>query len=90
MNETPESLKALFALDQAPAHDPLFVLEVLRHIEKRRFWSALVEAVPVVMAIGVVAWAMAPMLENLSNEAAIAFVLLTAAVFSAFWVAEAD
>ncbi len=58
-----QNLKQLLALDEAPAHDPVFELRVLAGIERRRFWRNVAGLVPVGAAIGVVAWSLAPLLD---------------------------
>jgi hypothetical protein len=70
MSEADDVLKALFALDQPPAHDPIFVLETTRRIQQRRFWMALFAGVPWVIAASAILWLATPWLEAVSRPAA--------------------
>ena len=49
----PGDVKALFALDEAPAHDTAFALDVLARIERRQFRAALGEGLSIALAVGV-------------------------------------
>jgi hypothetical protein len=70
MSDSDDRLKALFALDAPPAHDPAFVLETARRIQVRRFWLELAAGVPWLVAASAILWASAPWLHLISRPAA--------------------
>ncbi len=70
MSEPDDALNALFALDEPPAHDPVFVLENTLLIQKRRFWMALFAGVPWVIGASAILWLATPWLEAVSRPAA--------------------
>jgi hypothetical protein len=70
MSDADAKLKALFALDEPPAHDQMFVLEAARRLQARRFWIDLAGGLPWVIAASAACWALAPYFEGVSRPAA--------------------
>lgn len=54
-------LAAFFARDEGPEHDPAFSLGVAEAIARRAFWMAMLRRGALAIAIGTVAWALAPL-----------------------------
>lgn len=54
-------LAAFFARDEVPAHDPAFTLGVAESIARREFWMAMLRRGALAIAIGAVAWTLAPL-----------------------------
>ncbi len=69
MVNAPDKLTALFAEHQAPAHDHAFTLDVLARIEQRQFRASLLVAVLITIAVGVIAWVLAPVLARIEPSA---------------------
>jgi hypothetical protein len=91
MSESDDALKALFALDEPPKYDPVFVLETTRLIQKRRFRMALLAGVPWVIAASAILWLAAPWLEAVSRPAAAlmaALIPVSALALAAVFLAE--
>ncbi len=65
MSNAERKLVELFASDMPPANDRAFAFSVLERIERRRMWADTLEAVPFVLAAGVLLWATAPTIANL-------------------------
>ena len=57
-------LAALWNEANPPARDPAFALAVMERVERRRMWLQLLERVPLVSVVGVLAWAFAPAVET--------------------------
>lgn len=53
-------LSGLWALDEPPARDPEFEVTVMTRILRRRLWADIAAFAPVLIAITIVAWALAP------------------------------
>jgi hypothetical protein len=86
-----QKLAALWAEAQPPARDAAFAVAVVSRIERRTLWSELLDIAPLVVALGVLAWALAPPLETvLSGDimgiGATAF-LMVASVLAGIWLA---
>jgi hypothetical protein len=80
MSDADDRLKALFAAEAPPAHDPAFVLETARLIQRRRFWMELAAGVPWLIATSAILWAATPWLEAISRPAASLMTLIAPAV----------
>ena len=69
---TPEQkLAALFAADAPPARDYAFEADVAERIARRRAWLTLVALTPWALIVGIVRWALQPVLAGLSVELAV-------------------
>jgi hypothetical protein len=62
MSDADLALKALLAVDEPPARDPAFSLAVMERIERRRFWTEVLFAAPIALAVLVALWALSPLL----------------------------
>ena len=69
MNERLERLDALWRLEQPPAPDPAFSYAVMARIERHRLWSGLGDSVLLTLAIGLLAWMLAPTVDDLTRLA---------------------
>jgi hypothetical protein len=79
MSDADAKLQALFALDDPPAQDPLFVLETARRIQQRRFWWELAAGLPWMIAASAILWVAAPWVQAMSRPAAVLLAALTPA-----------
>jgi hypothetical protein len=84
MSDADERLKALFALDRPPRHDPAFVLEVAHRLHRRRLWLELFGLIPWVIAASAILWVLTPWLQMVSRPAASGLALVTPAAGLAF------
>jgi len=86
-------LAVLWAEGEPPARDPAFSYAVAARIERRRMWGELLDLAPLVVALGVLAWALAPTVETMLGGDPVglgATVFLTAAsVLAGIWLAMA-
>jgi hypothetical protein len=85
-----QKLAALWAEAEPPARDPAFAIAVIARIERRRLWGELLDLAPLVVALGVLAWALAPRVEtmlrgDLAGLGAGAF-LAAASVLAGIWL----
>ena len=86
----PDALLAdLWAADEPPEHDHAFVIAAMERVERRRFQVNLVLLAVAVAIIGVVAWAVAPVLAVVARalvpgDGAVAATLCAAGVMSFF------
>jgi hypothetical protein len=59
-------LAAMWAEAAPPAHDPAFAVAVVERIERRIMWRRFFfELMPMVVVLGIAAWALAPAIEDL-------------------------
>jgi hypothetical protein len=70
MSDADDRLKALFAADAPPARDPVFTLDVVRRMQRRRLWLELIGRVPWVIAASAILWVTTPWLQAASRPAA--------------------
>jgi hypothetical protein len=68
MSEADMRLKALLAVDEPPARDPVFALAVMERIERRRFWTELLLGAPVALAACMALWALSPFLTEMAVQ----------------------
>jgi hypothetical protein len=96
MSEHDLTLAALWAEDEPPASDHLFVLETMERVERRRFWLGVLSLAPVCALAGLVLWALAPMIAQmvqsvLPSDASV-WIEVTAAALTAlcvwFWATD--
>jgi hypothetical protein len=66
MSDTPKSLKQLWALDEAPEHDAAFNITVIARLDRRRFRRALLDLLPMVLAIALSTVWVAPALARVT------------------------
>ena len=62
MTQADPELAALWAADEPPERDQVFVLAVMAEVEQRRFWVGLASLVPVTVATAAILWALSPMI----------------------------
>jgi len=87
-------LAELWAEDAPPARDPAFNMRVLAQLERRRLQSDVADAGILLVVGGVLAWLLAPTLENMLNGGDSAgfgatALLLTLSVVGGIWLAAA-
>lgn len=59
----PDALLAdLWAADEPPEHDAAFVIATMEQVERRRLWARLAGLAGLTFVIGLIAWALAPVL----------------------------
>lgn len=63
MTDVDERLAALWAMDEAPADDPTFVVSVMEAVARRRLRARLVWSGVLATASSAGLWAVAPMVE---------------------------
>lgn len=68
MSDADLKLKALLAVDEPPARDPVFALAVMERIARRRFWAEILFGAPVALAACVALWALSPILTQLAVQ----------------------
>ena len=68
MNEADPALAALWAADEPPERDLVFVLAVMAEVERRRFWVSLASLVPVTVAASAILWAFSPMIRTAADH----------------------
>lgn len=64
MTEPDILLRELFAADEPPARDPVFVAATMAKVARRRFHLQVLALVPTAVALGAVCWSVAPMLSG--------------------------
>lgn len=88
MDEIPEQLNDWWKLDEPPERDAAFRFAVMEKIERRRFWSECSQIISMALAIGLVAWVVAPALESFIRNADAAFAATLAIGLILAWIAE--
>jgi len=71
-------LASLWALDEPPAQDTVFVLATLDRLARRRFRMKVARLVPLFVATVAVCWAIAPSVEALLQSDGVAVVIAVA------------
>lgn len=66
MSDADLLLKDLLAVDEPPARDVAFTLAVMEKVARRRFWLEAVMWLPMLLAAGLVSWALAPSLTEMA------------------------
>jgi hypothetical protein len=59
-------LADLWAQDEAPAHDPSFVLAAMERVERRRLIEGILALAPMMAAASLVLWALAPVIASVA------------------------
>ena len=62
MSEPEQLLTQLWALDEPPERDPVFVLGTMERVAQRRFWMGVLALVPIAVAASAVLWALSPVI----------------------------
>jgi len=62
MSDADALLADLWAVDEPPERDPAFVIAAMERIEQRRLWSKLLVLAAMTALVGLIAWAVAPVL----------------------------
>ena len=88
-----QKLAGLWAEGQPPIRDPAFAFAVMARIERRRMWGEIFDLAPLVVALGVLAWALAPTAEALLKgglaELGTTSFLMALSVLLGIWLAMA-
>lgn len=77
---TDDKIAAFFAQDEPPARDSGFALGVAEAIAAREFRLSILRRGALAIAIGAVAWTLAPLVPDLGDTPASSLVLLAAVV----------
>lgn len=68
MSDPERLLTELWAADAPPERDPMFVLEVMQRVERRRLWLSLLAQAPIFVATCVALWAFAPVVRRAAEQ----------------------
>ncbi|MEE2567159.1 hypothetical protein [Hyphobacterium marinum] len=80
---TDDTLAAFFAQDEPPARDPAFVLGVAEAIAAQDFRRDIVRRGALAIAVGAIAWTLAPLVPDLGGTPVLPLVILAAVVAGA-------
>lgn len=88
-----EKLSALWAEAAPPKRDRAFAIAVMQRVERRRMLAELMDLTPLIVVLGVLAWAFAPAIEDLFtvgianiDQMATAGIMVAAALIGGLWL----
>ena len=88
-----EKLTALWSEAAPAAHDAAFTIAVMERLERRQMRRELIDLVPWAIVVTVLAWALAPAVEQVflgldsAAQLAAAGTIVTAAILGGIWLA---